>query len=70
MTHTWILDVLTDLKAFALKNDLPVLSGQLDQASIVASAEIASKTQSRQRENTGWTHGEMARTVSGGFGSS
>lgn len=41
MRSDWILDVLTDLKAFATANDLPVLAEQLDDTAIVALAEIA-----------------------------
>ena len=42
MGHTWILDVLADLKSYAERNDLPRLADQLDDAAVVASAEIAS----------------------------
>lgn len=42
MGHDWILDVLTDLKTFARANGMPVLASQLDEASFVAQAEIAS----------------------------
>ena len=42
MGHDWILDVLTDLKTFARANGLPTLAAQLDDASLVAQAELAS----------------------------
>jgi hypothetical protein len=42
MTHDWILDVLADLKAFASANDLRALAEQLDDAKLIAAAEIAS----------------------------
>lgn len=42
MGHDWILDVLSDLKAFARANDMPTLAAQLDDASYVAQIEIAS----------------------------
>ena len=42
MKSDWILDVLTDLKTFALSNQLPQLAEQLDDAALVAMAEIAS----------------------------
>lgn len=42
MGHDWILDVLTDLKAFARANGMPSLASQLDDASFVAQAEISS----------------------------
>lgn len=32
MGHDWILDVLTDLRAFASANDLPSLAAHLDDA--------------------------------------
>ncbi|MCU9847369.1 hypothetical protein OEZ60_05065 [Defluviimonas sp. WL0024] len=41
MQYEWILDVLTDLKAFAKGNGLSALAEQLDDASLVAAAEIA-----------------------------
>lgn len=40
MGHEWIIDVLADLKSFAKQNDLPVLAVQLEETSLVASAEI------------------------------
>ncbi|WP_417525450.1 hypothetical protein [Marinovum sp.] len=45
MQHDWILDVLADLKTFALTNGLPALAEQLDDARIVAMAEQASSTE-------------------------
>jgi len=42
MGHDWILDVLTDLKTFARANGMPSLATQLDDATFVAQAEIAS----------------------------
>ncbi len=41
MQYEWILDVLTDLKAFAQANGLSSLAEQLDDTSLVAAAEIA-----------------------------
>ena len=43
MSNTWILDVLADLKSFALRNDLSALAEQLDDTTLVAATEIASK---------------------------
>jgi hypothetical protein len=40
MTYDWILDVLGDLKEFATHNGLTALAQQLDQTSLVATAEI------------------------------
>lgn len=42
MKNDWIIDVLTDLRAFADKNGLSELARQLDEAALVAAAEIAS----------------------------
>jgi len=45
MNDKWIIDVLSDMKAFARQNDLPALADQLEDAALVAAAEIASKTE-------------------------
>jgi hypothetical protein len=59
MQSDWILDVLADLKAFALSIELPVLAEQLDDTAIVALAEIASLQERTQAQ----THGQ--NTASG-----
>lgn len=41
MRSDWILDVLADLRSFALSNNLPALAEQLDDTAIVALTEIA-----------------------------
>jgi len=52
--NRWILDVLMDLKAFALANDLEVLAEQLDDTTLIAAAEIASRAEEmRERSNAG-----------------
>jgi hypothetical protein len=43
MRYDWILDVLTDLRAFARANALPHLAEQLDDAQVVALNEIAQR---------------------------
>ena len=43
MRSDWILDVLADLKTFALSIDMPALAEQLDDTAIVAMAEIATR---------------------------
>ncbi len=43
MRSDWILDVLADLRTFALSIELPVLAEQLDDTALVALAEIASR---------------------------
>jgi|TARA_R110001592_G_scaffold42766_6_gene138877 hypothetical protein len=45
MKSDWILDVLTDLRAFAHANGLPLLAEQLDDTAIVAMAEISGKAE-------------------------
>ena len=45
MGHEWIIDVLADLKSFAKTNDLPMLAMQLEDAALIASAEIQSTTE-------------------------
>jgi len=42
MANDWILDVLTDLKAYARKNGLSALADQLDESTLIAATEIAS----------------------------
>ena len=42
MGHDWILDVLTDLKAYARANGLPTLAEHLDDACLVAHVEMSS----------------------------
>jgi hypothetical protein len=42
MTHDWILDVLSDLKSFARKNDLPILAEQLGDTQLIAMSELKS----------------------------
>lgn len=45
MQNDWILDVLTDLRAFASANGLGALAEQLDDTTLVAATEIASMKQ-------------------------
>ena len=44
MQYQWILDVLSDLKAFAKSNGLAALAEQLDDTSLVAAGEISQVT--------------------------
>ena len=41
MQNDWILDVLSDLRAYARANGLPCLAQQIDATRMVALAEIA-----------------------------
>ena len=45
MQNDWILDVLADLKSFAAANDMTTLAEQLDDATLIAAAEIASQAE-------------------------
>jgi len=45
MQYEWILDVLTDLRTFARRNDLTALAEQLDDTALVAAAEIAQRSE-------------------------
>lgn len=53
MRSDWILDVLADLKAFALSADMQVLAEQLDDTALVALAEIASREKRMQTQPHG-----------------
>ncbi len=67
MTHNdWILDVLADLKSFAMANDLGSLAEQLEDTSLIAAAEIASQAdEARERRNAGYC---QSGPDSGGIG--
>lgn len=41
MQSDWILDVLADLRTYALSRDLPQLAEHLDDTALIALAEIA-----------------------------
>ena len=57
MGHDWILDVLTDLRAFASANDLPSLAAHLDDAAVVARVEISSRAEG---QTLGFAHDNFA----------
>ena len=50
MHNDWILDVLADLKSFAIANNLDALAEQLDDTTLVAASEIASKAHGARTE--------------------
>ncbi len=60
MANDWILDVLSDLKAFATENGLLALADQLDEAALVAATEISS-LEGQGRNVTGWDIGETGK---------
>ncbi len=43
MANDWIIDVLADLRTFAGANGLNALAEQLDDAALVAAAELATR---------------------------
>ncbi len=45
MQNEWILDVLTDLRAFACRNGLGALAKQLEDTRLVAASELASDSE-------------------------
>jgi hypothetical protein len=53
MGQDWIIDVLSDLRSFARKNEMPLLTAQLDEAVLAASVEIATR---RERAANWPTH--------------
>ncbi|PSL22221.1 hypothetical protein CLV88_101646 [Shimia abyssi] len=58
MKNDWILDVLADLRTFALANGLEDLADQLDDTRMVAACEIVSMA-----EKVGTArHGDDAKT--------
>lgn len=48
MRSDWILDVLSDIKSFAIANELPLLAEHLDDIAIVALTEITSKIDAKR----------------------
>jgi hypothetical protein len=59
MTHDWIIGVLDDLHGFADANGLPVLASQLEEALIVAAAELGQDASAA--ELAGMDDAEVAR---------
>lgn len=68
MRSDWILDVLADLRSFAMSNELPALAEQLDDTAIIALAEIAAL----EERSSDRVHGNetKVRTDIGGVGAS
>ncbi len=53
MANDWILDVLSDLKAFATRNGYEALTEKLEETVLVAATEISSSEASGP-ELAGW----------------
>jgi hypothetical protein len=60
MANDWIIDVLADLKTYAKKNGLSALAGQLEETTLVALAEIASRD-GKALETAKWEIDETGR---------
>ena len=43
MAHDWVFDVLDDLKSYAIANGLIALAAKAEEASQIASVEIAAR---------------------------
>jgi len=63
MSKDWIIDVLTDLRAFAHLNELPSLAEHLDDTVLVAAAELAENALHRQNGTV--VYDATTRNISG-----
>ncbi|MDB2407116.1 hypothetical protein N9W17_01110 [Jannaschia sp.] len=52
MSKDWIIEVLGDLRGFATMNDLPATAVQLEEAIVVAIAEISQDVPAPARAGT------------------
>lgn len=59
MSDNWIVDVLTDLMAYAERNGLSVTAEQLEDARLIALTEISNT--SREEKETARSYDEPAR---------
>lgn len=66
MHNDWILDVLADLRSFALLNGLDATANHLADAALVTAAELAQQEQATQVDRAG-VHDSRFGTVSGGY---
>lgn len=62
MSDKWIVDVLTDLMAYAEENGLSVTAEQLDDARLIALTEISNMA--REKGENARTYDEAARRPS------
>ena len=53
MAHEWVLDVLADLQSFADANDLSALAAHLEDAGLIAAADIASQNERNLQQSYG-----------------
>lgn len=62
MSKEWIIDVMGDLRAFAIANDLPALAVRLDDALVTATYEIAQADPCRSEGHDPTARGLVAAT--------
>ncbi len=68
MQDDWILDVLADLRAFATANHLPRTAEQLDDAALIALAEMSAQREriaGRPHENRAASGTDLGKAGSG-----
>ena len=53
MVHEWVLDVLADLQSFADANDLTALAAHLEEAGLIAAAEISAQAKGALQHHYG-----------------
>ncbi|WP_157440838.1 hypothetical protein [Aestuariivita boseongensis] len=53
MVHEWVLDVLADLQSFADANDLTALAAHLEEAGLIAGAELVAQAERVAQQNYG-----------------
>lgn len=63
MSKDWIIEVLGDLRGFAVTNGLPILAEQLEEALVVAATEITQTTARPEAEQYGAQAGRLTGTA-------
>ncbi len=58
MRHDWIFDVLSDLRVYALRNDLPVTAEGAEKLLRLARAELAARPDDDGGDGGGETTGQ------------
>lgn len=58
MTNEWIIDVLADLRQYALRNRYMALAEQLDDAIVVAAGELYA-----EQEAASQAHADLSRAM-------
>lgn len=63
MSKDWIIEVLGDLRGFAVTNGMPSLAEQLEEAVMVAATELAQTTPRPEAERYGAKAGRLTGTA-------